>query len=91
MDQSVYDRMINADGGMVSKLTISLLNSMQKQSENPGAQMASVSALVTLMAERFDISPMDVFVVGQNVVRRSDQFTKRKQFQATREYLRNEI
>ena len=88
---SAYDQLANADSAQVANLTMTIISKMQDKPGRTGEQAAAAACVFLLMCERFDIDPVDAFLVSKNLMRKSDQYNKGQQFAAARHYLKEEL
>jgi hypothetical protein len=87
----IYDQLVNARSRRAGTAAMAVINALQDFIEDErGAQAIGIAAAFLLFCERFRIEPQDVFTATRNLIARSEGDT-RKDFQAVRDYLTNEV
>jgi len=87
----VYDLVVNAKSSSAGKAAMAVIDSLQQYIESDkGAQAIGLCAAFRLFCERFRLDPQDVFNATGNLIA-SAEGDIRKDFQAVRDYLKNEV
>ena len=85
----IYDSLVNAPRATTAHLTLALIDRVQGHHQQPGAQIAALSAAFLLLCERFQVSPQDAFTATKNLM--NDHDGRAIEFEAVRMYLQNEV
>jgi hypothetical protein len=87
----LYDRIVNVRAVSAGKAAMSVIDGLQNHIEDDkGAQAVGLCAAFRLFCERFGLDPQDVFTATGNLMSRAEG-PIRKDFQAVRDYLQNEV
>jgi hypothetical protein len=87
----IYERIINANSTEAGKAAMAIIDTLQGYIEaDKGAQAIGLCAAFRLFCERFNLDIQDVFSATGNLIS-SAQGDIRKDFQAVRDYLDNEM
>lgn len=87
----IYERIINANSTEAGKAAMTIIDTLQGYIEaDKGAQVIGLCAAFRLLCERFNLDIQDVFSATGNLIS-SAQGDIRKDFQAVRDYLDNEV
>jgi hypothetical protein len=89
MQSAAYTQLANANADRVSEAMFTLIDRLQIYP--PGERVAAAAVLSILMAERFEVDPVDAFHISTNIIKASDYYTRGQQFRAARDYLKNEV
>jgi hypothetical protein len=91
MDRRIYDRIVNVRATAAGQAALTVIDGLQTYIEgDKGAQAVGLCAAFRLFCERFGLDPQDVFTATGNVMAHAEG-PLRKDFQAVRDYLKNEV
>ena len=91
MSARLYDRVVNVRSIQAGKAAMAVIDGLQNHLEaDKGAQAVGLCAAFRLFCERFGLEPQDVFTATGNIMARAEGDV-RKDFQAVRDYLKNEV
>lgn len=91
MTPRIYDSVVNVNSTDAGKAAMAVIDALQGYIEaDKGAQVVGLCVAFRSFCDRFGLDPQDVFTATGNILSRAEG-PVRKDFQAVRDYLQNEV